>query len=87
MQVGAAPAAASGKTVGDHVNHFVELHPRHRPIGPGPGKKLIQLLHGPLAAGDFGDHLLRQYVERLVRNDQCLQLTAVHRVQQGHTFD
>lgn len=82
VQIRAAPPAPGAEALGEHVHHGVELRARERAIGPGPATEREQPVFVPLAAGHLGDDLLRQHVERLVRDDEPVELAAAHGVEQ-----
>jgi hypothetical protein len=65
MQISAAPATPGMKAVTEHFNHGYKLPMRQIPVRPGYGKGLIKVILMPLAAGNLGDDLLRQHIQRM----------------------
>src|SRR5262249_33363660 len=64
----AAPAAGVGEPARQHAHHRREILPRHRAVGGGAAHERIELVLVPFARGHFGDDLLRQHVERPLRD-------------------
>ena len=87
MDQRAAPAASGGKALRQHAHHRGKILARKRPIGPGPAQARKQRLLFPFSRGDFGDDLLGEHVERLLGNDQAIELAAAHAVDERRGFD
>ena len=86
MQVARALAVAGAEAIGQHPHHLVEILSRQTRVRPGAMHHLEQRILVPFDAGDFGDELLRQHVQRRRRHDQRVQLAAPHAIQQRHAF-
>ncbi len=82
MQIGAAAAMAGGVALGEHPQQRLEGRFVQHGIGHRPAQKLEQRGLIPFPTGHLGDDLLRQHVQRCLRNLQCVQLTAAHGVEQ-----
>ena len=65
----------------------VEVLARQCRVRPGAAHQREQLVLAVLAAGDLGDDLLRQHVERRGRHAQRIEFAAAHAVEQGGAFD
>ena len=74
VQVGAAPPAAGGEAFGQHPYHGVEAVAGQAAVGVRPAHDRIQLVGRPLARRALGDDLLRQDVERRVRDRDLVQV-------------
>ena len=74
VQVGAAPSAAGGEALGQHPHHLVEPFSRQAPVRVRPVHDPVQLIGRPLARRALGDDLLRQDVERPVRDRNLVQI-------------
>ena len=82
LNIAAAPPAARGEAIAEHVEHGIEFSARQIPIGPGAGAKLKQLRFGPVPARHVRNELLRQHIQMPRRDLQFIQFLASHRVQQ-----
>ena len=80
-------AAAGGETLGQHAHHRIEIGARELAVGMRAAHQRVQRVLIPLGAGDLGDDLLGQHVERLRRHDQRVQFAAAHAIEQGGAFD
>ena len=87
MDQRAAPAAPRAEAVGQHVDDRREILPRQVAIRPGAPHQREQLVLAPLARGDLGDDLLRQHVERLLRDRETIELAAADAVEQRRALD
>ena len=58
-----------------------------RGVRPGAAHQCEQRVLVPFAAGDLGDDLLRQHVERRLRDAQRVELAAAHAVEQRRALD
>ena len=56
-------------------------------IRPGAAHQREQLVLAPFPRRDLGDDLLRQHVERLLGDDEPVELAAAHAVEQRGAFD
>ena len=86
VQVGGTHAAARGETFGQHAHDRVEIRARECAVGMRAAHQRVQRVLVPRAAGDLGDELLRQHVQRLRRLHQRVEFAAAHGVQQGGAF-
>ena len=86
MDQRAAPAAAGGEPLGQHVHDGGEFLARQRAVRPGAAQAVVQRRLGPVLCRDFGNDLLGQHVERLVRNGQPIEFAAPDAVQQCRAF-
>ncbi len=87
MNEGPAPAAAGAEPVSQHHQHGGEILAQQRSVGPSAADQRIELVLVPLLSGDLGDDLLRQDIERLLREDQPVELAAAHTVEQRGALD
>ena len=76
---GSVPAAARAVPFSQHADDFVKLTAPEVPVGPRAAQQREQTLLVPFARRDFRHDLLRQYVERLGRHDEPVELAAAHR--------
>ena len=79
---GAAPAAPRGEAFRQHAHHRREILPRQRAVGRGTAHERVELVLVPFARGHFGDDLLGQHVERLLRDGEPVELAAADAVEQ-----
>src|SRR5207253_887406 len=63
-----APAAAGAEAVGQHLHDSRKILPRQVPIRPCSPHQRAKLVLAIFTCCDLGDDLLRQHVERLLRN-------------------
>ena len=82
-----APAAPGAKTVGQHLNDRRKILPRQVSIRPCPTHQRVKLVLAVFTCGDLGDDLLRQHVERLLRDGETVELAAAHAVEEGGALD
>ena len=81
-----APAAARAEALRQHGDHRREILPRQRAIGPGTADQREQLVLAPFLRRHLGDDLLRQHVERLLQNDEPVELAATDAVDERRAF-
>ena len=86
VQIRAAPAAPGVETVAEHFDDGDKLLVRQFPVRPSNGKRLIQIVFMPFAAGNLGDDLLRQHIQRLLGNGDTVQFVPLYRRQHGRAF-
>ena len=86
MDQRATPAAAGGEPLGQHVHDRGKILARQRAVRPGAAQAVVQRRLGPVLRRDFGNDLLGQHVERLVRNGQPIEFAAADAVQQRRAF-
>src|SRR2546423_846500 len=86
MEVGAAAAAVRGKAIRQHAYDTVEVLPLQ-------ASERIRALHEakegvlvPLLCRSGGDDLLRQDIERLLRDAEAVQLTGPHGGEQSRAL-
>ena len=82
-----APAPARAEALRQHVDDRGKVVARQFSIRPGAPYQREQLILPPLAACHFGHDLLRQDVQRLVGNDETIELAAANAVEQSRAFD
>ncbi len=83
-----APASPfGGEPFRHHAHDLVEALARQVAVRVGAPHHLEQLILRPLHRGHLGNDLLRQHVQRLLGDDQLIQLALRHRVQQRHALD
>ena len=87
VQVSAAPAAPGRETLRQHLDDVVEFLPCQVGEAVGPTHHLEELVLTAFPGADLGNDLLRQDVERLLRDDQRIELTASHRIEQRDALD
>ncbi len=87
MQVGTLAAAPGGKAVRQHPHDRIELLTSQRSIGPGPTHQRVQLFLVPFLSTDLRHQLLCEYVERLRRDAERVELARAYRSEQRGTFD
>ena len=80
--VPAAPAAAGGEALVQHLQELAKLRLAESPVGPGAGKALKQLVFLPFPACRLRHNLLRQHIQAALRHRYAIQLIAPHRVQE-----
>src|SRR5262249_16926873 len=76
-----APAAAGGKTISQHLHGGGEIRACQIAKWPGAAKGPIQAVFGPIPCRDFSHDLLRQYVERLMRDRDAVEFAAADAVE------
>ena len=81
------PAAARAEPVGQHRHHRGEILARQRAVRPSAAHERVEVGLVPFLRRDFGDDLLGEHVERLLGDDQPVELAAAHTVEQGCAFD
>ena len=87
MHVRAAAPAPGREPVGEHLHHRIEVFAREIAVRVGPAHQLVQRRLVPLFARHRRDHLLRENVERVVRDDQPVELPLARRPQQRRALD
>ena len=80
-------AASRRETAGEHRHDVAILVGRQVCVRIGAFDSFEQLSLGPFAGSDFGNDLLREYVERLRRNRETIELAAANRIEQRRAFD
>src|SRR5262249_53908107 len=87
MNERAAPAATGGETLSQHARNRVEIFAGQRAERPGQAQPIVKLPLRPVLRRDFRDDLLREHVERAVRNDEAVELPATDAVDKRHALD
>jgi hypothetical protein len=87
MDVRRASAAAGAEAFGEHAHDGVELLARQRTVRVRSAHQGVQRILVPFLAGDLGDDLLGQHVERLHRLHQRVELAAPDAIEQRRAFD
>ena len=80
----AAPAA---EAFGEHPHQRIEGLALERAIGPGPTEQVEQVILFPFSSADLRNNLLSQHVERLLGNDNPVELAAVDAVDERGALD
>ena len=68
VQIGPTLTAPGTKALSQHFHHVVKLAALQIAVGPSPDHRIKQLVFAPILAGDHGNDLLGQYVQRLGRD-------------------
>ncbi|SAK95147.1 hypothetical protein AWB82_06876 [Caballeronia glebae] len=87
MHIRRAHALSSGIAFRERAQHGLVVRAIERRIRIRARDALEERVLAPLAARDFGGDLLRQHVERRVRNGQRVEFAAPHAVEQRRAFD
>ncbi len=87
MQIRRTRAAPRRVALGEHAQDLAERLDWKISEWLRATNQFEQLLFVPLAAGDFGDDLLCEHIERVALYVQRIELAAAHRVEQGRAFD
>ena len=87
MQIRATRPAPCREAVGEHAHDRGELLARDLRERVRTTHEVEQLVFPAFAAGDLGDDLLRQHVERRALDVQRIELAATHRIEQRGGFD
>ena len=82
MQQRCAAPAARAEALRQHVHALVEFFAPQCAVGIRAAHQREQLILGAFARRHLGGDLLRQHVERVLRNGQAIQLAAAHRIEQ-----
>ena len=82
MDERASAASAGGEALAQHAHDRVEIALAHGTEGPRAAQPIIKLRLRPILRCDFRDNLLREHVERSVRDRQAIKLPATHAVDQ-----
>src|SRR4051794_36467247 len=83
----ATPAAAGTEAIGQHLNDGVEIFTRQVSICPGSLHQRVKFLLAILACRHFGNDLLGQHVQRLLRDRKTVEFAAAYAVEQRCAFD
>ena len=86
MQVCAACAYARGVALGQHLQHRIELLALQIAVRHRAAEVVEQLGFDPFPCSHFGDDLLAEHIQRLRRQDQRVEFTARHAMQQRCAF-
>ena len=84
---GTAPPAAGAEAFGEHADDGCKILSFQRAIGPGAANELIELILIPGPGTNLCGDLLRQHVERLLRNGEAIKLAAPDAVEKRCAFD
>ncbi|MNZ61958.1 hypothetical protein D3C78_800640 [compost metagenome] len=87
MQVGATDALTTVVTLGEHVQQRLVVFVVESGVGRGAAQHLQQRLLRPFLTTDLGDDLLRQHVQRRLRDQQGIEFAPAHAVEQRGAFD
>ena len=81
-------AAAPGRVAGrEHRDDVVELLAREIAIRIGAAQEVEERVLVPFLGGRFGDDLLREHVERLLRDADAVELAVPHGAHHRRAFD
>ena len=83
MQMRRAPAAAGGDAFGEHLHHRLEVVAAEVAERVGAVHQLPYLVLGHLLAGDHGDDLLGQDVERVLSDLDAIELAGADGAHRG----
>ena len=86
MDVRPPSPTPGGESIREHVHDFVELLAGERSIRVGPPNQIEELVFLPLLGGRRGHDLLGQDVERLLRDDQPVQLPPPNGPEKRHAL-
>src|SRR6202044_2814245 len=87
MNERAAAAPASGEALAQHAHDRVEIASAQGTEGPGGAQPVIKLCLWPILRRDFRDNLLREHVERPLRDRQAIKLPPTDAVDKGGALD
>ena len=87
MDERAAPASTGGEALGQHAHDRVEILPAQGTERPAAAQPIIERGLRPILRRHFCDDLLRQHVERPLRDDQAVKLPAPHAVDKRNALD
>ena len=83
-----APASPlGGEALCQHSQDLIELGPLEPPVDICPPEEAIESLLVPVLRRSLGYDLLGQHIERLLPNDDAIQLTASHRADDRGALD
>jgi hypothetical protein len=83
---GSPAAPPGGKSLCQHAHHFIELGASQVTVGVGPAAERKEVALQPIFGGGLGHNVLSQHIERLVPDDDPVQLSLVHRGDDGRAF-
>ena len=72
---------------GERAHDVQEFLARELRIGIRAANEVEESRLGPFRRGDFGNDLLREDIERFLRNQNAVELAALHRIEQRRAFD
>ena len=87
MDQRSASASAGCEPVGQHADNRSEIVTRQIAIRPRATHPVVQRILRPVLRAHFRHDLLRQHIERLIRNGQPIELAAPDAIQQSCAFD
>src|SRR5439155_26963035 len=87
MQISRAPAASRRETFRQHPNDFIKFFARQTSKGISARDHFEERMFRPYLRCYGGDDLLRQYVQRLLRNLEMIQLAATHGIKQRRALN
>ena len=87
VQVGGAPALGRVEAVGQHREHGLEVRARELAVRPRLAHAREERVLAPVVAGAGRDDLLREDVERRLREHDLVEPAGVHRAQQRRALD
>ena len=87
VQVGAMPAALRRDAFAEHLQHRVVIVARQVAIRIRPAAQLEERVLVPVVAGDGGDDLLGQDVQRRTRDLDAVEPALADRADQGQAFE
>ncbi len=87
MQVRGTLADARRVPFREHAHDCVEIFALQTRVRVRAAHEIEQRVLAPILAGDFGDDLLREHVERIRNHAERIELASVHGVEQRGRFD
>ena len=87
MQQRASAPAARAEPFREHPHAFVEFLAAQFPVRVRAAHETEQLVFAPFARRDFGGYLLREDIERVLRNLQAVQFATANRIEHRRAFD
>src|SRR5262245_6357153 len=87
MQVGAGATARRGNAFGQDFEHAIEIPTFERSVWPSAADEVEELIFTEVLASTGSHHLLREDVQRVARNLQPVELTAMDRSDQRGAFN
>src|SRR6202035_3379321 len=87
MDERAAAAPAGGEALAQHAHDRIEISSRQRAERPAAAQPIVKRRFRPILRGRFCNDLLREYIERPVRDRQPVKLSATDAVEKGRALD
>ena len=87
MQIRAVAAAASVDALREHGDDFIEIAALEIAIRVGAPHQCKKIIFAPVLGRASGHNLLRQNVQRILRDADAIEVAAPHGAHQRRTFD